>query len=115
MEDRKVIITIGRQFGSGGRVIGHKLAERLGIAYYDKELITLASKESGICGEFFDFWMNSLANMAGFTGEHYEARFAIVINNFFKAAVVQFFHYKSTPSFSLIDFIEIIIPSAVCV
>ena len=54
MEDRKVIITIGRQFGSGGRVIGHKLAERLGIAYYDKELITLASKESGICGEFFE-------------------------------------------------------------
>lgn len=54
MEDRKVIITIGRQFGSGGRVIGHKLAERLDIAYYDKELITLASKESGICGEFFE-------------------------------------------------------------
>ncbi|HCA33542.1 MAG TPA: cytidylate kinase-like family protein, partial [Lachnospiraceae bacterium] len=34
------IITIGRQFGSGGREIGRRLAERLGIAYYDKEIVT---------------------------------------------------------------------------
>ena len=54
MDTKKVIITIGRQFGSGGRLVGHRLAERLGIAYYDKELINLASKESGICGEFFE-------------------------------------------------------------
>lgn len=52
--EKKIIITIGRQFGSGGRTIGKKLAEKLGIAYYDKELINLASKESGICGEFFE-------------------------------------------------------------
>lgn len=51
---KKVIITIGRQLGSGGRTVGKKLAEQLGIAYYDKELINLASKESGICGEFFE-------------------------------------------------------------
>lgn len=51
---KKVIVTIGRQFGSGGRIVGKKLAEQLGIAYYDKELINLASKESGICGEFFE-------------------------------------------------------------
>lgn len=51
---KKIIVTIGRQFGSGGRIIGKKLAEQLGIAYYDKELINLASKESGICGEFFE-------------------------------------------------------------
>ena len=50
---KSIIVTIGRQFGSGGRTIGKKLAEQLGIAYYDKELISLASKESGICGEFF--------------------------------------------------------------
>ncbi len=54
MEKKKTIITIGRQLGSGGRTIGKKLAERLGIAYYDRELINLASKESGICGEFFE-------------------------------------------------------------
>lgn len=52
--EKKIIITIGRQFGSGGRTIGKKLAGQLGIAYYDKELINLASKESGICGEFFE-------------------------------------------------------------
>lgn len=52
--EKKIVITIGRQFGSGGRTIGKKLAEQLGIAYYDKELINLASKESGICGEFFE-------------------------------------------------------------
>lgn len=52
--EKKIIVTIGRQFGSGGRIIGKKLAEQLGIAYYDKELINLASKESGICGEFFE-------------------------------------------------------------
>ena len=54
MEKNKTIITIGRQLGSGGRTIGKRLAERLGIAYYDRELINLASKESGICGEFFE-------------------------------------------------------------
>lgn len=47
------IITIGRQFGSGGRTIAKKLAERLGIKYYDKELITVAAKESGISPEIF--------------------------------------------------------------
>ena len=47
--EKKIIITIGRQYGSGGRYVGKKLAEQLGIAFYDKELINLASKESGIC------------------------------------------------------------------
>ncbi len=52
--EKRIIVTIGRQFGSGGRIVGKKLAEQLGIPYYDKELINLASKESGICGEFFE-------------------------------------------------------------
>ena len=42
------IITIGRQFGSAGREIGEKLAEKLGIKCYDKELLTRAAKESGL-------------------------------------------------------------------
>ena len=37
--DNKIILTIGRQFGSGGREIGQRLAKELGIGYYDKELI----------------------------------------------------------------------------
>jgi cytidylate kinase len=50
----KTILTIGRQFGSGGHIIGKKLAEALDISFYDKELIALAAKESGLCGEVFE-------------------------------------------------------------
>lgn len=52
--DKKFVVNIGRQLGSGGREIGEKLAARLGIDFYDKELISLASKESGLCREFFE-------------------------------------------------------------
>ena len=48
------IITIGRQFGSGGREIGKKLAENFGIPYYDKELISRAAQESGFCEEMIE-------------------------------------------------------------
>ena len=48
------IFTIGRQYGSGGRLIGKKLAEDLGIPFYDKELLTIAAKESGFCQEIFE-------------------------------------------------------------
>ena len=40
----KFVINIGRQLGSGGRAIGHLLAEAFDIAYYDKEILTLAEK-----------------------------------------------------------------------
>ena len=45
------VITIGRQFGSGGREIGEMLAEHYGIKCYDKELLSRAAKESGFCEE----------------------------------------------------------------
>ena len=48
------IITIGREFGSGGCEIGHKLAEKLGIKCYDKDMLDFAAKESGICQEIFE-------------------------------------------------------------
>ena len=44
-----MIVTIGRQFGSGGHEIGEKLARKLGIKFYDKELIKVIAKESGLC------------------------------------------------------------------
>lgn len=47
------IITITRQFGSGGHNIGKALAEKLDIPFYDKELISIAAKESGISPEVF--------------------------------------------------------------
>ena len=51
---KNVIITITRQYGSGGHEIGKLVAERLGINFYDKELISLAAKESGIAPEVFE-------------------------------------------------------------
>lgn len=42
------IITIERQYGSGGRTVGKRLAKTLGIPYYDREIITMASEDSGI-------------------------------------------------------------------
>lgn len=47
--DKKVIISIGRQFGSGGHEIGEKLAEKMGLKLYDKELLKLIAKDSGLC------------------------------------------------------------------
>lgn len=47
------IITISREFGSGGREIGKLLAKDLDIPFYDKELLEMASKDSGICEELF--------------------------------------------------------------
>ena len=48
------IITIGRQFGSGGREIGYMVAEKLGIKLYDKEMLQRAAQDSGICEELFE-------------------------------------------------------------
>lgn len=54
MEKEKYVITIGRQFGSGGRELGRRLAERLGIKYYDKELLLEAARKAGVNPEFFE-------------------------------------------------------------
>ena len=43
-----IVITIARQYGSGGKTVGEMLAEKLGIHFYNKELMKLASDESGI-------------------------------------------------------------------
>ena len=54
METQYYVINLGRQLGSGGKEFGEKLAKELNISFYDKELINLASKESGLCKEFFE-------------------------------------------------------------
>ncbi len=53
---KKVIITIGREFGSGGREIGMKLAERLGLPFFDKEIIRKAAEDSGIVESVMDYY-----------------------------------------------------------
>ncbi len=49
-----MVITIDREYGSGGHIIGQKLAEDLNIAFYDSELIREAAADSGMCEEIFE-------------------------------------------------------------
>ena len=50
----KKIITISRQYGSGGRLIAQRLSEKLGVPFYDRALIEMAAKESGYEAELFE-------------------------------------------------------------
>ncbi len=50
----KKIITISREFGSGGRTMGRKIAEKLGIPFYDKELVDQIAVESGFAPKFVE-------------------------------------------------------------
>ncbi len=52
--EKKIIISLGRQFGSGGRSLGKKLADELNIAYYDRELMDEISKHSGMDLEYLN-------------------------------------------------------------
>ncbi len=55
MENKgNLIISIGRQFGAGGMAVGKRLADRLGIGYYDRELVFEAAKDFGFAPEFFE-------------------------------------------------------------
>ena len=68
------VINIGRSLGSGGRAIGHILAQTFDIAYYDREILTLAAKESGFCTEVFERndeknrFLRTLGNIIPFVG-----------------------------------------------
>lgn len=53
MEGKKLIITIGRQYGSGGSETGKKLGKKLGLHVYDKEILKMTSDESGIRESYF--------------------------------------------------------------
>lgn len=63
----KIIITIGRQFGSGGREFGKKLAEQLHIAYYDKELLNKAAAGSGLANDFLEYYDEKTTSSLLFT------------------------------------------------
>lgn len=53
MDAERTIITIGREYGSGGREIGTLVAKKLGVPFFDKEILTRAAEESGLCEELF--------------------------------------------------------------
>ena len=76
MNTEPFVINIGRQLGSGGRAIGHLLADYFKIAYYDKEILTIAAKESGLCTEIFEksderkgFFRSVFGSLFPFLGE----------------------------------------------
>ncbi|HCD43247.1 MAG TPA: cytidylate kinase-like family protein [Lachnoclostridium sp.] len=52
-EKKNLVITIGRQYGSGGRIVGKALAEELGIHFYDEEILTITSEQSAVGEVFF--------------------------------------------------------------
>ncbi len=55
MESNKnIIINVGRQIGSGGRIVAKMLADDLKCGFYDRELLTIAAKDSGFCEKFFE-------------------------------------------------------------
>lgn len=54
ISNQRVVVAIGRQFGSGGREFGRRLAARLNIRYFDKELLSQAASRSGLSPEFFE-------------------------------------------------------------
>lgn len=54
MSKTDTIITIGRQYGSGGYEVGKLLSEKLDVKLYDKEMLKIAAKESGLCEELFE-------------------------------------------------------------
>lgn len=63
--ESKFVITIGRQFGSGGRELGRMLSERLGIEYYDKKLLAEAASASGLSPETIERHDERVPNLLG--------------------------------------------------
>ncbi|MBW4760217.1 AAA family ATPase [Prevotella denticola] len=77
--ERKLIITVGRQIGSGGRVIARMLAEEFGCQFYDREILNLAAKESGFSEKFFE--QND--EQKGFLKTHFHIHLPLLADNDF--------------------------------
>ena len=73
---KKTIITISREFGSGGRTIGHQVADRLGYPYYDKELIKTVAEKTGFDPNYVEEYgeyspgKSLLSLLSSYTGAH---------------------------------------------
>ena len=53
MDKKKLVITIERQYGSGGKIVGKKLSEELGIPAYDDEILSLTAEKSAVGEQYF--------------------------------------------------------------
>lgn len=71
--NKNIIITIAREYGSGGRYIGKLLAEQLGIKLYDKNLITMVSNESGLSASYIEENEQTIGGklLANFNSQYY--------------------------------------------
>ena len=94
---KHIIINVGRQLGSGGRIIGNRIAEDFNIKFYDKELLDLAAKESGFNKKFFE------------RNDEHKGFLKILFSSFAPSSVVathtptnsvtnRFSNFKATPS-----------------
>lgn len=72
------IITISREFGSGGREVGKRLADKLGIAYYDREIITEIAKETGLTEQY----INNISEKGIYSYPFHFAKSFTVYSNF---------------------------------
>ena len=59
------IVTINREFGSGGRTIGKQVAQRMGVTCYDEELVTQIAKESGMSQSFIQSFSEEASATVG--------------------------------------------------
>ncbi|MFI3240468.1 MAG: cytidylate kinase-like family protein, partial [Bacteroidales bacterium] len=79
MDNLKFVITIGRQYGSGGREVGRILAEKLGVNFYDKELVYQSANLIGVDGDYLahtdekapSFMDSIFSSPVGFGGDFY--------------------------------------------
>ena len=77
--EKKLIINVGRQLGSGGRCIAKALAEEFNCQFYDKEILNLAAKESGFSEKFFE----KNDEQKGFLKSHFHIHLPLLGNNDF--------------------------------
>lgn len=90
VDHMKGIICIGRQYGSGGREVGEKLARKLGIPCYDKLLIKKAALESGLSTDFISKTEESPINSIQFLSGNPYADIASIGNTFYSESQVTF-------------------------
>ncbi len=69
--DRHVVITISREYGSGGRYIGRMIADILGIKFYDKEIIEKLSEKTGYDEDYIEANEQKMDNLVGFNNGYY--------------------------------------------
>lgn len=68
---KQIVITIAREYGSGGRYIGRLIADQLGIKFYDKDFIVQMAKETGLSEEYIENHEQKRGNLAGFNNGYY--------------------------------------------